>query len=144
MKKKRLFLSCGCVMLLLSIALASTNSAKVRPRLGSCPVIMIACLSNEPCCGSKYTFSANISGGYADREPTYKWSISAGTITSGQGTGSIEVDASKANGKPLEVTVEVGNVIPDGCPTTETYTTECSKPLNVVSRARPCKGKRKS
>jgi hypothetical protein len=144
MKKKRVFLSCGCLMMLLSIALASTNSAKVKPRLDSCPVIMIACLSNEPCCGPKYTFTANISGGYADREPTYKWSVSAGTITSGQGTGSVEVDASKINGQPLKVTVEVGNVIPDGCPTTESYTTECSKPSNVLSRARHCKGKQKN
>lgn len=144
MNKRRLFLSCGCVMMLLSIVLALTGRAKVKPHLDSCPMIMIACLSDEPCCGPKYTFTANISGGYADREPTYKWSVSAGTIAKGQGTSSIEVDASNLDGKPITATVEIGSVIPDGCPTTETYTTECSKPTNVVSRARSCRGKRKN
>lgn len=144
MKTAHLLTSCVCIMLLLGIALASTSSAEVKPRPDSCPVIKIACLSSESCCGPKYTFTANISGGYPDREPSYKWNVSAGTITSGQGTGSIEVDASSANDKPLTVTVEIGNIIPEGCPTTESYTTRCAKPSNTLSQTRPCKGKRKN
>lgn len=143
MKKKRLFLSCGCA-LLFSVALASTNPTEVMLHQGMCPVITVICSSGKTCCGPKYTFTANITGGYADREPTYKWSVSVGTITKGQGTSSIEVDASNLDDKPMTAMVELGNIIPDGCPTTENYTTECSKPSNVVSRGRPCRGKRKN
>jgi hypothetical protein len=129
---------------LLGVVLASTNNLEVKPRPYSCPVIKIACLPSESCCGPKYTFTANISGGYPDRDPSYKWIVSAGAITSGQGTGSIEVDASKAGEKPLTVTVEIGNIIPEGCPITDSYTTQCAKPSNALSRTRPCKGKRKN
>jgi hypothetical protein len=45
----------------------------------------------------------------------------------GQGTGSIDVDGSCADGHPITVTVEIGNIIPDGCPTKSSYTTECKK-----------------
>lgn len=144
MKTAHLIASCTCIMLLLGITLASNNSTEVKLCSDSCPIITIACLSDESCCGPKYTFSANISGGYPDREPSYKWSVSAGTITSGQGTGSIEVDASKVSDKPLTVTVEIGNIIPKGCPTTESYTTQCAKPSNALGQTRPCKGKRKN
>lgn len=129
-------------VLLLSIALVSNSMAEIEPHPDSCPVITIDCLSGSTCCGSQRTLAANVSGGYSEREPTFKWNVSAGTITKGQGTSSIEIDA--LNGELITVTVEIGNIIPDGCPTTESYITECSKPSNIVSRARPCRGKRKN
>lgn len=144
MKTEHLVTSCVYIMLLLGIALASANSAEVKSRPDSCPLIKIACSPDKSCCGPKYTFTVDIMGGYPDREPSYKWSVTAGTINSGQGTGSIEVDASSVNDKPLTVTVEIGNIIPEGCPTTESYTTQCAKPSNVLGQTRPCKGKRKN
>lgn len=94
----------------------------------SCPVIAIRCLSEKSCCGPKYRFAVDITGGYLDQKPTYKWKVSTGKITKGQGTSSITVDANCTGDKPITVIVEIGNVIPGGCPTTASYTTECDKP----------------
>ena len=129
MKRKYLVTTCACITLLLGIALASTGGAEMEPRSDECPLISIYRERGGSCRRPKYRFTANISGGYWDRKPTYRWSISAGKITSGQGMGSIKVDARKADDKPLTVTVEVGNVIPKGCPdpTIESITVECDK-----------------
>jgi len=43
--------------------------------------------------GGTMTFVANVSGGSQDTAITYNWTVSAGTITSGQGTPSITVTA---------------------------------------------------
>ncbi len=109
------------------ICLSFLNRAATRQD-PSCPVIKIRCSSEKSCCGPKYAFAVDITGGYLDRKPTYKWTVSAGKITNGQGTSEIQVDATCANGKPLKITVEIGNVIPVGCPTTSSYVTECDKP----------------
>jgi PKD domain-containing protein len=128
---------CAC-MSLLGGTLISTNNASVKPPPASCPVITIFCVSKEPCRGPNYTFTANVSGGYADREPTYKWSVSAGTIASGQGTSAIEVNDGGTTDKPLTVSVEVGNIIPEGCPTTESNTVQRAKSTNPSAKTRPC------
>ena len=94
---------------------------------GTCPVIKIRYSCSKLCCGKMRNFAANITGGYVDRKPTYKWSLSSGKITKGQGTDSIDVDATCGEGKSITVTVEIGNVIPDGCPSSASYTTECEE-----------------
>jgi hypothetical protein len=57
-------------------------------------------------------FEANIAGGDVDARPTYKWSLSAGKIISGQGTSKIVVDVSDLAGKSLTATVRVGGYDP--------------------------------
>src|SRR5205823_13125607 len=59
--------------------------------------------------------------------PTYNWTVSAGTITSGQGTTSITVDTKGLGGQTVTATVEVGGVEP----TCTNRTASCS------SRVRP-------
>jgi len=49
--------------------------------------------------------------------PTYKWSVSAGSIESGQGTPSILVHTTNLWGASITATVEVGN-LPAACLTT--------------------------
>ncbi len=94
----------------------------------SCPVITIECSSDEErCCGPKYNFTVNIMGGFANRKPSYKWSVSSGKIVKGQGTGSIYVETKCDKDKPIRVTVEIGSIIPEGCPTSASFTTECNK-----------------
>ncbi len=58
--------------------------------------------------GESMTFTANVSGGSAT-DPTYNWSVSSGTITSGQGTPSITVATTRemANSS-VTATVELG------------------------------------
>ena|SRR6266850_3947784 len=115
------------LLILLAFVALRANSDVSEEKQFSCPLIRIICSSDKSCCGPKYNFTVNISGGSPDRKPTYKWSISSGKIIKGQGTGSIDVDANCNDGKPVTVTVKIGNVIPDGCPSTSSYTTECEK-----------------
>ena len=53
------------------------------------------------------TFTANVSGGGPHVTPTFNWTVSAGTISSGQGTSSITVDTTGVSGT-ITATVEVG------------------------------------
>ena len=89
-----------------------------------CPRIRVYCAANS-CCGEKRIFRVIYQGNENDK-PTIKWHVSSGKIIKGQGDGEIEVDATKVK-DPMEVTVEIGNVIPDECPTTAKYKTECQK-----------------
>jgi hypothetical protein len=59
--------------------------------------------------GATATFTANVSGG--SNSPTYNWSVSSGTITSGQGTPAITVEA--AEGATVTATVELGGLCAD-------------------------------
>lgn len=126
MKSQRLTVR-ATLFFLLAFAPLGSNADVSPNHQSSCPVIKIGCSSSKPCCGATYNFTANITGGYVDRKPTYKWSVSSGKITKGQGTGSIDVDVTCGDGKPITITVEIGNVIPDGCSSSASYTTECEK-----------------
>src|SRR5690606_20383933 len=68
--------------------------------------------------GQSMTFTANATGGSAD--VTYNWSVSSGTIESGQGTPSIVVSTTNdmAN-TSVTATVELGGLDPAcNCPST--------------------------
>ena len=64
--------------------------------------------------GTPVTFTANVSGASSNLSPTYKWTVSEGTITSGQGTPSITVDTNGQAGRTLSATVELVG-LPPGC-----------------------------
>jgi hypothetical protein len=81
-----------------------------------CPTISVSCPSDVDQ-GSPITFNA--SG--ADNV-TYNWSVSAGTISSGQGTSSITVNTDGLGGQTVTATVEVGGLDPS-CSRTASCTT---------------------
>jgi anti-sigma-K factor RskA len=57
----------------------------------------------------KMRFSAEVRGGDAKVVPTYNWTVSAGSIQSGQGTPTIEVSTNElTEGSYVTATVEVG------------------------------------
>ena len=58
------------------------------------------------------TFVANVAGGDPAVEPTFKWTVSAGRIVSGEGTSAITVDTSGVAGQKLTATVAVGGYPP--------------------------------
>jgi hypothetical protein len=101
--------------LVLAITLASLaalplgGAAAPRPR--ECPTVSVSC-PDMISGGTPVTFTATV-GGPAELTPTYKWAVSAGTITSGQGTGSITVDTAGVDNS-LTATVEVGG-LPESC-----------------------------
>jgi hypothetical protein len=104
---------------------------KVEKSADVCPGLMIACYLKEPCCGKKRIFGFGIAGGYKDREPTFKWSVSSGKIVKGQGTGVIEVDATEAI-EPLEVSLEVGEIIPPDCSNIVKKTFKCPEDCDSI------------
>ncbi|HZT57057.1 MAG TPA: hypothetical protein VFA21_00380 [Pyrinomonadaceae bacterium] len=60
------------------------------------------------------TFTTNVSNLDSDAKVTYNWTVSAGTIVSGQGTSSITVDSTGIWDGTIEATIEV-NGLPDSC-----------------------------
>jgi PKD domain-containing protein len=90
---------------------------------GSCPILKVSCPDSlEP--GNSLKFTASVEGGDQTVEPTYNWTVSAGAISSGQGTSTIEVDTSKlSDNETVTATVELGGFDPnckraDSCTTT--------------------------
>lgn len=76
--------------------------------------------------GEPVTFTANVSGGDPNVTPTFNWTVSAGTITSGQGTTSITVDTSNTGGQTVTATADCGGydrfcATSDSCTTSLVY-----------------------
>jgi hypothetical protein len=73
-----------------------------------CPTVSVSC-PDTGTIGQPVTFTANVSGGDTNVTPTFNWTVSAGTISSGQGTSSITVDTTGvAGGTTVTATVDVG------------------------------------
>src|SRR3989440_6796531 len=94
-----------------------------------CPTVNVTCPSDVSEGGS-ITFTANFTQGTPEVTPTYNWTVSAGTITSGQGTSAITVDTKGLGGQTVTATVEVGGVDPS-CG----RTASCSTPVRPIPRA---------
>ena len=85
----------------------------IRLHAQNCPTITV----KSPyliTAGDNLGFVAEVKGA---SDVTYNWSISAGTITSGQGTSSITVDTKGLDGMSVTATVEIGG-ISSSCSTT--------------------------
>lgn len=70
-----------------------------------CPVVVVSCPDSAN--GPTLHFNANVSIGDPSAKLTFKWTVSAGKITSGQETASIIVDTEGAGGITFTATVEV-------------------------------------
>jgi len=80
----------------------------------ACPAIQMKAPDSVPQ-GTKARVTANLIGGAG--RPTFHWSLTAGTIVSGQGTASIQVDTAGLGGSGLTATVDLGG-LPKVCATT--------------------------
>ncbi|MEQ1764135.1 MAG: hypothetical protein ABL984_13465 [Pyrinomonadaceae bacterium] len=101
-----------------TVTVAACDCVKVC----ECPTLSISGPSGITNPGDPMTFTLNVSGG-TQTSVTYNWSISAGTITSGQGTPSISVDTTGLAGQSVTATVEIGGTDPTcGCTTTASET----------------------
>jgi PKD domain-containing protein len=73
-----------------------------------CPTTQVSCPDSVEA-GGKLMFTSLVSGGDQNVTPTYNWTVSAGSISSGQGTSTIEVDTSEVPGdSTVTATVDVG------------------------------------
>jgi Bacterial Ig domain len=87
-----------------------------------CPVVSVSCPTDvEP--NAPITFTASVSGGPSGASWTYNWSVSAGTISSGQGTSTITVDTANLGGQSVTATVSIGGADPSCTGTTASCTT---------------------
>jgi hypothetical protein len=68
------------------------------------------------------TFTASVTGGDREVAPTYNWTVSTGTISSGQGTSTITVDTTGIAGQSSTATVTLGGYDPK-CEPTQSGTT---------------------
>jgi hypothetical protein len=75
-----------------------------------CPRISVTCPTSFVRQGEPLTFTAAISGAAPNTQYTFNWTVSAGTISSGQGTPTITLDTTGLGGQNIQVTVEVGGV----------------------------------
>lgn len=123
---------CGCVAFASTSVTVSECPPPPPPPAPTCPTISVTCPTEPVLQGQPITFTANVQGAPADRTLTYNWTVSAGTITSGQGTPTIQVDTAGLGGQTVTATVEVG-----GLDASCTSTASCSTP--VVQRAEATK-----
>ncbi len=101
-----------------SVSVLVNPCAAVQP---VCPAIEIVCPTtigiDQP-----LTFSSRYSGGVpANVNPVYNWTVSAGTIIEGQGTGTIKVDTTGLAGQTVRASLSM-----------EGYTLECSADCAVT------------
>ncbi len=77
--------------------------------LCECPSLSVSGPSSLTKAGESMNFNANVSGGTGDCSTTYNWTVSNGTITSGQGTPSITVaTTSDMQGQSVIASVDAG------------------------------------
>jgi hypothetical protein len=118
---------CGCVAFTSTTVTVSECTNCVPP----CPQVSVSCPDTVDA-GTPITFTANVSGGNPNATPTFNWSVSAGTITSGQGTSSITVDTTGLAGQTVTATVDLGGLDPS-CSRTASCSTSV-RPLAEVAR----------
>lgn len=93
---------------LISISARFNVSAKQGQPQTKCPTTKVTCLA-EVSKGDKLMFTAEFKGGDQKVTPTYNWSVSAGSIESGQGTTVIEVSTKEVPvDSTVTATVDVG------------------------------------
>src|SRR5438477_6266384 len=117
---------CGCITSSQTTVTVANCSDCVTPPV-PCPTVNVSCPDTaDP---GPITFTANVSGGPGTQ--TYSWSVSAGTITGGQNTSSITVNASA--GQSITATVDLGGLDPN-CPKTFSCTTNIKPPPAVCRK----------
>ena len=122
---------CGCIAFTSTTVEVSRCNCIDNPTPPPCPTVSVSC-PDTGTVGTPVTFTANVSGGDSGVTPTYNWTVSAGSISSGQGTSSITVDTTGvAGGSTITATVDVGGY-DRSCSTSNSCTVNF--PLVAVSR----------
>lgn len=91
-----------------------------------CPAVRIECVGCGTLVsqGDQVTLIAKVASGLdSNSQPMFNWSLSAGTITGGQGTNNITIDTTGQGSNTITVTVEIGG-LKTTCPSTASFTIE--------------------
>ncbi len=73
----------------------------------TCPNVAIEC-PDRVVVGEPLTFRSTVTGGSSGVLGTYNWTVSAGRIIDGQGTGTIQVDTTGLAGQAVTATLSMG------------------------------------
>jgi hypothetical protein len=112
--------ACGCTKL-------ATTSVAVT---GFCT----PCVTVSPQRGIKtLTFTADVEKLVANRDLNYHWRVSAGSVTSGQGTPTITVDTSPLNSDQAVVAMVEVEGLPDACRSTASFRAHVALPPVTVT-----------
>ena len=111
----------------LLLALAPAGAYAQEQRASACPTVTVSC-PDGPNGDKTVTFTAAVKGGDPSVTPTYKWIVSGGKISAGQGTHEIVVEVEGKDS--LTATVEVGGY-PSPCQTASSCTTIGGPPVRV-------------
>lgn len=103
--------------------------AETEQQQAQCPTVTVSC-PDDAAEGTEPTYTTNVSGGDPNVTPTYNWTVSAGTISSGQGTSTIRVDTAGVGGQTITATVDVGGFARE-CRTSNSCT------ISVTKKAAP-------
>jgi hypothetical protein len=130
--KKRFFVLLFFAFLFWICADVSILAQSPRPQPTPVPCPSVNAISPDTVNpGQPITFTANVSGGDPNVTPTYHWMVSAGTISSGQGTSAITVDTTGVS-STITATVDVGGFAM-ACSTSSSSTT------SVIAKHEPRK-----
>jgi hypothetical protein len=119
-----------CLALLAVATLSLATEATPRLPASECPTVTIDCSENLVCPGEPTTFTAKINGGDPNLKSKFNWTLSAGSITNGQGTSTITVDVSDLTGQSITATVEIDDVT--------AMTPDCTKTTSCVRQIATC------
>ena len=120
---------CGCIAFTSTTVTVTACGCELIPTPPPCPTVTVSC-PDTGVVGQPVTFTANVSGGDPGVTATYNWTVTAGTISSGQGTSSITVDTTGVTGT-VTATVTLGGY-DRSCNPTASCTT--SFPVKAVAR----------
>ncbi|HEX8423419.1 MAG TPA: hypothetical protein VF634_08410 [Pyrinomonadaceae bacterium] len=110
-----------------NIPASAQPAASVSFAAQQCPTVTVSCPDTARAnLEDGLTFTANVSGGDPNVTPTFNWTVSAGTISSGQGTSSIKVDTTGIGGQTVTATVDVGGFSRE-CRTSNSCTSSIEK-----------------
>jgi len=87
-----------------SVTVLVNACAAVRP---VCPAVEISC-PTAVAMDQPLTFTSRLAGGTPGINPVYNWTVSAGTITEGQGTDAIKVDTTGLAGQTIRASLSIG------------------------------------
>ena len=129
--------------LLLAVFFLLSDAGAIPPasarRQEQCPVVRVSCPASDVEAGAETTFTAEVSGGDPAVTPTYNWVVSAGAITSGQGTATIRVETVGVGGQRIRAAVDVGGYRRE-CRAESSCTVSVTAPRAEASRAEASRG----
>jgi hypothetical protein len=124
---RRFFAVSVVSLFILSASAIFHVSAQSRPQpQAKCPTVRVSC-PDSVFVKEELSFVANVTGGDPNVTPTYNWTVSNGSISSGQGTATIQLDLSEVSGdSTVTATVDVGGFARE-CSTSNSCTTSVMK-----------------